>query len=225
MKCIFPFLLLLLLASCGREEEPMDLSHDYMPLSINRFWVYEVEETIYFGEGDQETSQYYLRDIITNSYINNDGVLVYMVNRQKSMDQLNWVEKSTHSFHIKNNALVRHSENKTLVVLVFPPKDLAAWDGNIYNSENTDEYSMVLLNSYDLNPGLYNRVTKVTQENEDDQITIRDNRYEVYAKNVGMIEQYHEVLTYCSRNDCLGDQIIDGGSFRHLKLIDNGQLQ
>ena len=38
-----------------------------------------------------------------------------------------------------------------------------------------------------------------------------------------MTEKYEEVLTYCSRNDCLGDELIDGGSQVFMKLIEYGK--
>ena len=43
--------------------------------------------------------------------------------------------------------------------------------------------------------------------------------HESYEKGIGMVELYYEVLTYCSRNDCLGEQLIDSGSKIHMKLL------
>ena len=210
--------------SCGDSgSHPVDLAFDFMPLPINRFWIYEVDETIYFGEGDSEESHFFYRDVITSSYIDEVGNLVYFINRDKSLDQNDWKNHSVFTLQIKRNALIRSFENQKDIPLVFPPKDQITWDGNAYNSLGEDMYRLVNLRAYEVGDNTYQSTVKVIQEEDDDEITFRDNRYEVYAKGVGMLEQYFEVLTYCSRNDCLGEQIIDGGRFTHLKLINNGQ--
>jgi hypothetical protein len=59
----------------------------------------------------------------------------------------------------------------------------------------------------------------VNQEKFDDKITNRDIRYEVFGKGIGLVEKYDEVITYCSRNNCLGQQLINGGRKTHLKLV------
>lgn len=225
MRKSLPFWILLLFVGCqGTEENPSDIGYDYMPLAGNRFWVYEVEETVYFGEGDSETSTFFYRDIVTNSYIGENGSLVYIFTRQRSANQSNWKNELVYSLQIRNNGLLRTMDNEQQVVMVFPPEDEKKWDGNIYNSSSADEFMMELINGYNLGTKLYQRASKIVQEEDDDGITIRNNRFEVYAQGVGMVEHYYEVLTYCSRNDCLGEQIIDSGRFTHLKLIDNGQF-
>ncbi|MBD8489232.1 hypothetical protein IFO69_10795 [Echinicola sp. CAU 1574] len=224
MRTSLLFCFIILLAACQQKEtEPIDLGYDYMPLEVNRFWIYEVDETIFYGENDSESSHFYFRDVISESYIGEEGRLVYLVNREKSTDQTTWSNHMVYTLQVKQNALVRSSENQYTVSFVFPPKQAIVWDGNAYNTLNEDDYNLELVKAYEVGGKTYQSTAKVYQETEDDLITIRDNRYEVYAKGVGMIEEYKEVLTYCSRNDCLGEQIIDSGRFIHLKLINNGQ--
>ncbi len=79
-----------------------------------------------------------------------------------------------------------------------------------------------MLDDYSLGNQPIGLAVKVIQSEEDDLITLRDQRYEVYLKGVGMTESYYEVLTYCSRNDCLGEQIIDSGRLVRLELIKHG---
>ncbi|UCS92636.1 hypothetical protein KZP23_18400 [Echinicola marina] len=224
MKKVLHYLLLLFLAACQEDSpSPLELGLDYMPLAVDRFWVYEVTETIYFGESDIESSNFFYRDIISKSSIDVEGNLIYLVNREKSTNQADWVNESVYTLQLTQQSLLRYSDNVKDIPLVFPPKDLISWDANAYNHLSKDEFNLELVSAYELNNKTYQSVAKVLQEEEDDQITFRDNRYEVYAKGVGMIEKYYEVLTYCSRNDCLGEQLIDGGRITHLKLINNGQ--
>ncbi len=225
MRKSLSFWILIFLWACQEKEElPTDLGHDYTPLGVDRFWVYKVNETVYFGEEDSETTTFFYRDVVTDSYIGNHGGLVYVVNRQKSTTQSEWKNDLVYSLQIRNNALLRTMDNEQLVVLVFPPEDHKRWDGNIYNNSSVDEFEMNLLSGYGLEGKLYQSASQVIQEDDDDGITVRNKRFEVYARGVGLVEHYSEVLTYCSRNDCLGEQIIDSGRFIHLKLIDNGQF-
>ncbi|GGF39405.1 hypothetical protein [Echinicola rosea] len=224
MRKFLHYLIFVLIIGCQTDAaEPADLGHDYMPLEVSRFWVYAVDQTLYFGAGDSESTTFYYRDRITDSYIDAEGGLIFRVVREKSTDQSTWQDHSVYTLQINKNALLRSSENLATIPLVFPPSSQKTWDANVYNSVAEDLYSSEELGRYEVNGNTYENAVKVLQEQEDDQITIRDNRYEVYAKGVGMVEQYIENLTYCSRNDCLGEQIIENGRLSHLKLIYNGQ--
>jgi len=214
-------LLILLLSaaacfSCQRqiEEVPVDLGFDYQPLEVGLYWTYEVDQTIYFGENDSEQSDFYYKDEIKSFYVNEAGEQVYIVERAKSSDQSDWAEEIQFTLLLRNFSLIRTIDNEPIVSLVFPPSVGTSWDGNSYRSLGKDEFSLINEST---------DVLKVIQEDSEDQITYRDIRYETYSKGVGMIEKYSEVLTYCSRNDCLGDQLINSGTKIHMKTIDHGK--
>ena len=74
MKNSILYVLLLLLSfstSCDREieESQKDFGFDYQPLALGNFWIYQVDQTIYFGENDSETSSFFYRDQIISFYI------------------------------------------------------------------------------------------------------------------------------------------------------------
>jgi hypothetical protein len=124
----------------------------------------------------------------------------------------------------RNMTLLRTFENKKTVNLVFPPELETAWDAQIFNSGDVDEYEISFIGKVDVGVQSFDKALKVLQEEEDDEITFRDNRYEVFAKGVGLVEQYSEVFTYCSRNDCLGQMLIDSGKLTHLKIKSYGKI-
>ena len=144
---------------------------------------------------------------------------MFLIVREKSDDQHTWRPEQTFTYKISNSALIRYQENRHLVPLVFPPTPGKRWDANIFNSSSEEYYQLQILAQYHLDDFEFRDVAKVVQQADDDRITLRDNRYEVYAKEIGLVESYYEVLNYCSRNDCLGQQIIESGRFTHLKLI------
>ncbi|WP_192349554.1 hypothetical protein [Algoriphagus sp. Y33] len=212
---ILVFFAFVLFTSCDREieEAQVDLEYDFQPLEVGLFWLYEVDQTTYFGENDSEEEHFYYRDRISSYYTNEEGEQVFLVLRTKSKDRIDWTIELPYTLIQRGFSLVRTIENQAVVALVFPPKDGVIWNSNAYRNQVQDDFE--LINS--------RNTVRVNQENSDDLITYRDIRYEVYEKGVGLLEKYDEVLTYCSRNDCLGDMLIDSGAKTHMKLIGNGK--
>ncbi|MGY6520575.1 MAG: hypothetical protein ACXIUD_02540 [Mongoliitalea sp.] len=213
-----------LLLSCETENPIVDMGKDYQPLQVGRFWIYEVDEVIVFGENDQEERSYFIRDVVDYTYVNAQNELVYVIKREESSNRNNWVTITNYAQFVRRNSLIRFIENRNIIPLVFPPRQEVTWDGNVFNSLERDDFTIVRAGVVESGGVMYPRAILVVQEEDDDLITFRDNRYEVFARGIGMVEQYYEVFTYCSRNDCLGQQLINGGRKTHMKLFDYGRL-
>lgn len=210
----------LLAISCSEiEESEVDLGLSYLPLTLGKSWVYSVSEIIYFGESDTETSSYYYRDKVQSDYFDEEGQQVFVFVREKSTDLNNWQPWQTFTYKISSSSLIKNQGNQQVVPLVFPPTQGKRWNAHVFNGSQEEYYQLQALAQYQLDDAEYQDVVKVVQQEEDDRIILRDNRYEVYAKDIGLVESYYEVLNYCSRNDCLGQQIIESGRLTHLKLI------
>lgn len=207
--------LLALCTSCIREieEEQIDLGYDFQPLEVGLFWIYAVDQTTYFGENDSERELFFYKDLIRSFYINAEGEQVFIVNRSRSFDQSSWNKVLDYTLILRNQSLVRTIENQSIVTLVFPPKDGLVWNGNAYRNEVDDDFELIHTGSS----------IRVNQEDSDDEVTYRDVRFEIYELGIGMLEKYDEVLTYCSRNECLGDKLIDSGAKIQMKLTDYGK--
>ena len=216
--------LLIFIVSCEVDREaPILLNSAYFPLEIGNFWIYEVDETVYFGEADFETNNYFYRDQITDQYINEAEDPAFTMVRQFSVDRENWENERVFSLVFSQNRLIKHDNNFQEILLVYPVEAGLTWDGNGLNNNNVEFFYVEEKGPYFLNNNSFSETVKVRKSNEDDLITIRDIRFEVFAEEVGMVESYEEVYSYCSRNDCLGEQIIQSGRFKHLKLITNGK--
>jgi len=224
-----PLALCLLIVSFGFlacseiEQGQSDFGLDYQPLVIGSYWKYNVLETKVFGQFDVENKTFFYRDQIDYTYQNAENEEVFMLTRSKSIDGITWVVQGNFALQIRNYALIKTTGNRNMVSLVFPPKIGLNWDANVYSAEPEDFFTIDLQGNYQLDDRDFSQSVRVLQEEGDDKITFRDNRYEVFAKGIGMIEQYDEVFTYCSRNDCLGQQIIESGRFTHLKIIEYGK--
>ena len=215
-------LLFLVLISWGCKEEiepgSLDQGFEFIPLALGNIWVYEVEETQYFGENDFEFSRFFYQDRIRASYLDAERKIVYIVERSKSSDKNEWVNQLDYTIQVRNNSLVRTINNKPIIAFVFPPSLGKTWDGHAFMAAGKDEFQIDSV----ANQGNFQlQLVRVNQEKLDDKVTQRDNRYEIFERFVGLSEKYDEVLTYCSRNDCLGKQSIDGGYRVRLKLVEH----
>ena len=218
-------LFFLILSGCEEEiESPeLDLELDYQPLELGNFWIYDVDQTVYFGENDSESSRFFFRDKIRGSYLNAEREIVFILERSKSTNQTDWTKELEYTIVSRDNSIIRTINNEAVIALVFPPEEGKIWNGKSYQAEGDDDFEIDLVGPSEI-PGFENTLSlRVNQENLDDKVTVRDVRYEIFGKGVGLLEKYDEVITYCSRNDCLGDQLIDGGSKTHLKLVEYGK--
>lgn len=215
---LFFLTLILLIVACDREleENPIDNGYDYQPLEVGSYWIYSVDQTLYFGENDFEEESFFQRDLISTFYTNEENEQVYIVERSKSYDQNDWEKLEEFTLLIRKNTLIRTVQNQSSVVLVFPPNEGTKWNATIYQNVQEDEFEIKTV------PDDPQRLL-VDQKDSDDLVTFRDIRYEVFEKGIGLVEDYEEVLTYCSRNDCLGDMLIDGGVKKHMVLTEYGK--
>src|SRR5690606_27916501 len=133
--------------------------------------------------------------------------------RSKSTDKISWEEVLESPSIQRDQSLVRTIDNQAVFTMVFPPTDGVVRNGNGYRTDSEDDFQLI-------NAG---NPIRIIQEDSDDQVTDRDIRYEVYDRNVGLVAEYDEVLTYCSRNDCLGDMLIDSGFKVLMTLTDHGK--
>lgn len=216
-------LFMLLISGCDRqiEESSKDFGFDFQPLEKGLFWIYKVDETLYFGENDAENSQFFYRDLIRDFYLNAENEQVFIVERSKSTNQINWIKTKEFTLLRKGFSLIKTQDNQAIISLVFPPELGKSWNGNGFRNDVEDEFVIDdAINSASANSA---SVIRVLQEESDDLITFRDNRFELYEKGKGLVEKYEEVLTYCSRNDCLGDQLIDSGKKVKMEMIEYGK--
>lgn len=210
------------LSSCNEEidQVQVDNGKDFQPLVLGNFWIYEVDETIYFGENDSEASKFFYRDRLRSSYLNAEREIVFVVERSKSLDRKSWNKVLEYTLQVRDNALVRTINNQSVVALNFPPELGKKWNGNAFRAFEEDEFEIDSVATETLEGKTQIKLAKVNQEKLDDKVTQRDNRFEIYQRDIGLIEKYDEVLTYCSRNNCLGLQVINGGYRVKMKLVD-----
>lgn len=225
---IYLIIFLLVLSSCHDTEMEPDNSiygYEYFPLSTGTYQIYEVAQTDYLNSGEVIVSDYQIRHEIAESFISaNEETFIInrftRVNQDNDWEYLNtWQSKRT-----KFNAIVSEG-NLALLKLTFPVKAGSTWNGNSFNTLDTDTYIIDSLNfAFELNGQDFDNTLTVIQADNQDFIVAQDKRFEIYGKQIGLI--YKEVinLNYCADENCLGQEIVETGIEYRQSLIDYGQL-
>jgi len=206
-----------LLTACKKEIIPNDnilLGKEYFPITKDHTIEYAIDSIIYndFNKST-DTFRMQFKDVIGESFYDNEGRESYVVNRYSRQDDT-YLWKDLMTFYAtKTNFRVEVVENNLrMIKLVFPVKLKTYWSGNIYIPAQIDDklkwlwnwnYTYTYINQ-PFNTGLasFSNTIEVIGINDStnnpeqfpDAIANKTYSKEVYAKNVGLI--YRELTNW-----------------------------
>ena len=143
MKNKIFFLILIINLSCDPVEYiEVKPYQDYFPIEIQKEKKFLVTNIIHNSFG-KDTSSYYLKEIITESFIDLEGDTAYRIQRY-------WRTDTTQTYEIKDVWVVKKSENSIqqleenirFTKLIFPINKNSFWNGNAFNNLGYQEYSV-----------------------------------------------------------------------------------
>ena len=205
-------------------ETVPDMSKDYFPTKKGYYQIYDIDEIIY-ALGDPDTFKYQLKAVQIDSFLNTEGTYTYVIHRSIRKDATEpWVYKDTWSSRIVNNQAIDGEENIDYVKLIFPVQVGIRWNGNAYNSLGIEEFEIQRAESKIINDVTYPDCITIKQKDNQDFIVYLDQRYESYAKNVGLVYDEITQLTYCTDTNkgCIGQQIIEEGVIYKQTIVEYG---
>lgn len=194
--------------ACKKQDAPIqiDFGKNYYPLDIGSYVIYDVDSTVY----DElthipKTYKYRLKEIITQSFINDEGHLSYRLERYikwydstQPYDQIQWKIKNVWSLTPYPNSLEKREENIPYIKLIFPVKTGAKWNGNARNTLGNKTYTYQYVDVPEsVNNITFDKVLAVKQYEYRSLIQYQ-NEIEKYARNVGMI--YKEITNLESQS-------------------------
>jgi len=218
------FILLSLLVHCS-DEDPIntDIGLDFFPLHTGNSWVYSVEETT-ITQSVTEVNNYELRVTFIDSIKNINGGYTFTLQREKRMLATDaWESFETWTATVQNNKVIQNESNILFVKLVFPLHQAAKWNGNefnnlpdngnLFNDKDSELYRISEFDkSINLTTGLeYSKSLTINHNSFTDPIVGKDERKEIYARDVGLVYKEITQLEYCSTPNCLGQQKVDKG--------------
>lgn len=183
------------LVACSSDNEvtPVDYGYDYFPLEIGLFKHYDVLEVNYNSEGG-DTSRYQLREYIFDT-ITTSSEITYLIERSKrSTVADSWVVDSIWSARSNDDYAVVTENNVTYQKISFPVQDSLIWDGHTFNTLDPRNYSMTFIDA-DTSQSEY---LKVIIRDIPENLVLQDQRFEIYARDIGLIEKDYITLNFCT---------------------------
>jgi hypothetical protein len=206
---------LVLATACDSDEpKPVDIGVDYFPLQTGNSYTYDIDETIYSEVAPVKNLVYQLRIEITDSFPNAEGDYTYVLHRSTRNDVNSaWEDLDTWSVRGNDREIILNEGNIPYLKLTFPLKAGNSWNGNKYNNLEADQYEVTAMDQpFVVSGTTFDKTLSVLQENNEDFIVFQDKREEVYARDVGLIYKETIQLSYCTTNDCVGQQKIKSGT-------------
>jgi hypothetical protein len=226
------FILTLGISACGTSDELIPAVDPatgvtYFYMVENKYREYNVREIRYTAVGLSDTSVYQLREEVKEAFVNSQGEesrLIHRLTRPNSTSP--WQLDSVWTIRIERDRAVSIENNIPIVKMVFPAQTDRTWDGNIYNTRDTDQFRIInfgALTNIAVNDDLEATTTMtIEQENDEDGITFKDFRREIYADSIGLISKQYEVLKICTRSECEGLTVIQSGRFYRETIFAHG---
>ena len=204
MKNKIFFLILIINLSCDPIEYSEVKSYqDYFPIEVQKEKKFLVTNIIHNSFG-KDTSSYYLKEIITESFIDLEGDTAYRIQRY-------WRIDSTQIYEIKDVWVVKKSktslqqleENIRFTKLIFPIDKNSFWNGNAFNNLGYQEYSVQSIHTgFNLNNLTFDSCVSINQ-NYKSNLLEYENSQEIYSLGLGLV--YKEVIVIQINNGNLND--------------------
>ncbi|MEQ9403841.1 MAG: hypothetical protein RIM99_09665 [Cyclobacteriaceae bacterium] len=222
MRIVTALFLFVCLISCdeSREPTPETLGYDFYPIQIGQYRIYDVEEINYKLTGF-DTTVYQLRETIFDSIVSADQTS-YLIRRDKRENATEtWDSDSVWMVTKTSNFLSISENNIPFIKLVFPVKVGQTWDGNSLNSRDATTYYYQNVEEAIIDSVSTSNHVRLIIEDIPRNVVNQDERSEIYARGVGLVEKSYLTLNFCTVN-CGQLNEIEGGRFLHQVLIEAG---
>jgi hypothetical protein len=223
LKLFMKYLLvgLVILLGCS-EDEPKkeETDEQYFPLQTGLFQIYEVTETIYSEVNPTQFLEYELKTEVVDSFANLEGGYTFVIHRStRSTENDPWQFQEAWSARANAYQAVLTEGNISYVRIAFPAIKNKEWNGNALNALEVDSYLLESVGKpFEVSTDLeFNDCLVIVQEQFMD-IDSKDERQEVYARNVGLIYKSTIDIEYCNdgklpiEGGCVGLFIIKSGT-------------
>jgi hypothetical protein len=184
--------------SCKKQDESIDKKTEYFGLEKGNFVEYEV--TYMFHDSllqKHDTIIYQLKTLIGDTILDNVGRIASEFHRfQRKNSTLPWEETDIWTAIIVDNRAELIEENQRKVKLIFTPTLEKVWDINAFNNIGTvDAFYSSIDESKTINNLTFENTLTVEEENYKTLLETK-RKFEVYAKNIGMISKTYKNLQF-----------------------------
>jgi hypothetical protein len=211
MKNSIFFLLFIIHFSCDPVEYSEVKSYDeYFPIELKNEKKFLVTNIIHNSFG-KDTSSYFLKEIITESFIDLEGDTAYRIERY-------WKTDTIQSYNIKDvwvakksiNSLQQIEENISYTKLIFPSDQNSFWNGNAFNNLGYQEYIVQSIHTaFTLNNLTFDSCITINQHYKSNLLQY-ENSQEIYSLGLGLVYK-EEIVTQINNGD--QNDILQGSEY------------
>ncbi len=179
------------LSACKKDENTIgidDHTSAYFPIDSGLTRYYLID-SVYWDEFAQtrDTISYSIKEVITGSFIDLMGRWSHRIERFKMNQQSQWIIYNVGSSYRDNQKAESVENNIRILKLVFPASLGSVWNGNIYNTKDSQEFEYLSVGVPDTTDHFqFDATIKVYEESENNSLISDLYGMEKYAKNVGL---------------------------------------
>jgi len=195
--CIFIFSVVSLSAffffGC-KKNEGVDFHTDYYPVKKGKYIIYQVQDIVIDDEVNQyDTTNVFIKAIIGDTFVDNEGRVANRYERWFGPTASGpWTLIDIWTTIVANNRAELVEENNRTIKLVFAPTEYKTWNANTYNTlEELDSYYTDIHVPYSIGGHSFDSTLTVLQQYVEPNLIQYKNKYERYAKGVGMIQKVY----------------------------------
>jgi len=200
----FIILFLIIISSCKPINYINENYHSkYFPIELNQEKEFLVTNINHSSFG-KDTVTYYLKEVISEKFLNLEGDSAYRIERF-------WKTDSMDNYEIKDIWVANKSlnfaqlveENIRFTKLIFPFDVNVVWDGNAFNNQQSQEYRIESINiPYNVNGLSFDSSISVIQ-NYKSNLLEYENSKEIYVIGVGLVykEDIQVLINSADSND------------------------
>ncbi len=216
-----------LLVGCTETLEPntTEFGYDYYPMDLGDVRIYHTTTIRYNLNGTIDTTRYLTKEVAEELILKTDGTTSILLGRYSAViGSTTWTKDSLWAVFIDESKVVLSEATTDFIKLVFPVKETLEWDGNAFNSNESEFYEIIdVKKPYAYDTLSYENTLTVVHEDLLDpaKITKDDFRVEVFASNIGLIHKVRVKINYCAT--CVENGKIEDGFIFEQKLIEIGK--
>ena len=211
MKNSIFFLLFIIHFSCDPVVyKEVKYYKEYFPIELQREKHFLVTNIIHSSFG-KDTSSYYLKEIIAESFIDLQGDTAYRIERYSRTDTTdNYIIKDVWVVKKSTTSVQQNEENITYTKLIFPIDENSFWNGNVFNNLGYQEYVVQSIHTnFNLNNFTFDSCVTINQ-NYKSNLLQYENTEEIYSLGLGLVYK-EEIVTQINNGD--KNDILQGSEY------------
>lgn len=178
------------------EPSEVNLGTAYYPVETGQYREYHVFKVDYVLT-ERDTVEYDIIEVVKDTFSSGGEISYKLYRYYKYESETEWSLDSIWSVHKNNKKVTRVENNVRFLNMTFPADIEKEWNGNLYNTNSEDIYSISSLTSAkSINTNTYTDVLEVEKGDNSQNLVETNFRKACYAKDIGLIYELTHVLSY-----------------------------